>query len=91
MLAKWMLDECAGFTPNRAEVAMPLEARHDDISVYESDATQSLGGVVPTLKWRYVTRLLEVTVWLLMAVWGIQVFTMWVKFLQWGTLIDFPQ
>ena len=70
---------------------MPLEARHDDISVYESDATQSLGGVVPTLKWRYVTRLLEVTVWLLMAVWGIQVFTMWVKFLQWGTLIDFPQ
>jgi len=70
---------------------MPLEARHDDLSIHDTDVAQSVGGVIPSLKWRYVTRLLEVTVWLLMAVWGVQVFMLWVKLLQFGTLIDFPQ
>ena len=67
---------------------MSMQARHEGL---DFDVARGVEGVIPSLRWRYVTRLLEVTVWLLVTVFGIQMFGLWVKFLQWGTLLQFPQ
>ena len=70
---------------------MAPQVRHGELSVYDGGLAQGMEGIVPTVKRQYVTRLLEIAVLLLATVWGFQVFSLWVKFLQWGTLLEIPQ
>ena len=75
----------------QARDRMSPQARHGELDVYDSGLAQGMEGIVPTVKRQHMTRLLEVAVFLLATVWGLQVFGLWVKFLQWGTLLEFPQ
>ena len=70
---------------------MSPQTRHGELSVYDSGLAQGIEGIAPTVKRQYMTRLLEVAVFLLASAWGFQVFSLWVKFLQWGTLLEIPQ
>jgi len=70
---------------------MSPQARQSELSIYEGGLTPDLEGIVPSVRGKVLSRVLEVAVLLLVCAWGFQVFSLWVGFLKWGTLLQMPQ
>jgi len=69
---------------------MRIQAHLEHTGVYQPALTPSVGRAIETAVRFARTRLLEVTVGVLLAVWSFQLFGLWIEFTRWATSLEVP-